>query len=203
MIITVNNNPIRIIGYPESSMTQEFVNEIEQTHAVEVMLPKDFLNNQSIDYQYIVAVSVDFDERRKIIDIIDTKNLDLITVIHNTSIIGLNPPAQVMPGTFIFPFCNVMIGSYVGRHCIICPYTSIGHYCYLGNSCITRPGVIVSGKSTVGNHCLLGVRSTVTNAVSIADNVEILGFTNVVKNIDSAGRYGGSATRKIPVLNYN
>jgi UDP-3-O-[3-hydroxymyristoyl] glucosamine N-acyltransferase len=197
MIITTNNNPIRIIGYPESSMTQEFVNEIGKTHQVEVILPKDFLSNQSTDYQYIVAVTVDFDERKKMIDIIDNNKLDVITVIHDSSLVGSAPPAVIQPGTFIFPFCSIALGSYIGRHCVIGPYNLIGHYSRLGNNCVTRPSVVISDKSTVGNNCIFNIRSTVTNKVVIVDNVVVLGLTNVVKNIELPGRYAGSSARRI------
>jgi UDP-3-O-[3-hydroxymyristoyl] glucosamine N-acyltransferase len=197
MIITVNQNPIRIIGYTESSMTQEFLNEIGKTHKVEVILPQDFINNQFPDYQYIVSVSVDFIQRKKIIDIIDKNNFDLITVIHDTTLIGSVPPAVIQPGTFIFPFCSIALGSHIGKHCIIGPYNLIGHYSRIGNNCITRPSVVISDKSTVGNNCVFNIRSTVTNKVVIVDNVEVLGLTNVVKNIETAGRYVGSTARKI------
>jgi UDP-3-O-[3-hydroxymyristoyl] glucosamine N-acyltransferase len=197
MIITANNNPIRVIGYIESSMTQEFINEINKTHPVEVILPIDFINDQSPDYQYIVSVTVDFNERKKIIDIIDNNNLDIVTVINNSSLVGSAPPAVIQPGTFIFPFCSITLGSYIGRHCIIGPYNLIGHYSRLGNNCVTRPNVIISDKSTVGDNCIFNIRSTVTNKVSIVNNVEVLGLTNVVKNIELPGRYAGSSARRI------
>ena len=197
MILTVNNNPIRIIGYLESSMTQEFVNEIVKTHPVEVIAPDNFLNNIDPKYQYIVSVTFDLVERKKIINIVDQHNLDLITVIHDTVLVGTNPPAEIQPGTFIFPFSSISLGSKVGRHCIIGPYNLIGHYSSLGNNCLTRPAVIISDKSTVGSHCVFNIKSTVTNKSNIVDNVEVLGLTNVVKNIDQPGRYAGSSARRI------
>ena len=197
MILTVNNNPIRIIGYSESSMTQEFVNEISKTHSAEVIAPVDFLNDIDPKYQYIVSVTFDLVERKKIINIVDQHNLDLITVIHDTTLVGTNPPAEIQPGTFIFPFSSIALGSKVGRHCIIGSYNLIGHYSHLGNNCLTRPAVIISDKSTVGNHCVFNIKSTVTNKSKIVDNVEVLGLTNVVKNIDHPGRYAGSSARRL------
>jgi UDP-3-O-[3-hydroxymyristoyl] glucosamine N-acyltransferase len=197
MIITANNNPIRIIGYAESSMTQEFINEISKTHAVEAIAPKDFLNDINTEYQYIISITFDLAERKEIVKVADQRNLDLITVIHDTALIGSFPPAQIDPGTFIFPFTTVALGSKIGRHCIVGPYNLIGHYSQLGNNCITRPAVIISDKSTVGNHCVFNIKSTVTNKVKIVDNVEIMGLTNVVKNIDVPGRYVGSQARRV------
>jgi UDP-3-O-[3-hydroxymyristoyl] glucosamine N-acyltransferase len=196
-MIIANHKPIRIIGYSESSMTQEFVNEIVKTHPVEVIAPMEFLNNIDSTYQYIISVTFDLGERKKIIDIVDQYKLDLITVIHDTALVGTNPPAVIRPGTFIFPFSSIALGSSLGRHCIIGPYNLIGHYSQLGNNCLTRPAVIISDKSTVGDNCVFNIKSTVTNKVKIVDNVEVLGLTNVVKNIDQPGRYAGSSARRI------
>jgi acyl-[acyl carrier protein]--UDP-N-acetylglucosamine O-acyltransferase len=194
-MIRGNSKPIRIIGYSQSTMTQEFVNEISKTHSAEVVEPKDFVPDNN--YQYIVSVTFDLKERRQVIDLVDQHKLDLITVIHDTSLIGSNPPADIGAGTFVFPFSTVALGSRTGRHCIIGPYNLIGHYSELGNNCITRPGVIISDKSKVGNNCVFNIKSTVTNKVTITDNVSIMGLSNVVKHIDQSGRYAGSSARRV------
>ena len=200
-MIIGNNKPIRIIGYNESSMTQEFVNEMALTQLVEVISPKDFLllpdqNN----YQYIISVSYDLEERKKLIAYVDQQNLDLITVISGTTLVGTTPAAVIHPGTFVFPFCNISIASTIGRHCIVGSYSLIGHYASIGNNCILRPGVMVTGKSTVGNNCTINTRSTITNNSNVTDNVEIMAFTNVVKNIIESGKYIGSTARRQPDL---
>ena len=197
-MIIGNNKPIRIVGYPQSSMTQEFVNEISKTHTAEVVVPLDFVLDS--EYQYIVAVTFDLAERRQILDTVDQHNLDLVTVVHDTCLVGTKPPAKIGAGNFIFPFTTVALGSKTGRHCIIGPYNLIGHYSQLGDNCITRPGVTISDKSTVGNNCVFNIKSTVTNKVTITDSVEILGLSNVVKDIDQPGRYAGSSARRISDL---
>jgi UDP-3-O-[3-hydroxymyristoyl] glucosamine N-acyltransferase len=176
-------------------MTQEFVNEISKTHLAEVVEPKHFVPD--LAFQYIVAVTFDLEERKQIIDLVDQHNLDLITVIHDSSLIGSNPPADIGAGTFVFPFSTVALGSRTGRHCIIGPYNLIGHYSELGNNCITRPGVTISDKSKVGNNCVFNIKSTVTNKVKITDNVAVMGLSNVVKDIDQPGRYAGSSVRRM------
>ena len=196
-MIIGNNKPIKIIGYAESSMTQEFVNEIALSHLVKVIQPDDFLLLPDQDsYQYIIAVSYDLEERKKLIKYVDQQNLDLITVINDSSLIGNRPAAIIHPGTFIFPFCNISIASTIGRHCIVGSYSLIGHYASIGNNCILRPGVMITGKSTVGNNCTINTRSTITNNSTVTDNVEIMAFTNVVKNIVESGKYLGSTARR-------
>jgi acetyltransferase-like isoleucine patch superfamily enzyme len=55
---------------------------------------------------------------------------------------------------------------------------------------------MVTGKSTVGNNCTINTRSTITNNSTVTDNVEIMAFTNVVKNIVESGRYIGFTARR-------
>ena len=200
-MIIANDKPIKIIGYKESSMTAEFVNEITLTHLVEVIQPNDFLLSPNQDnYQYIISVSYDLKERKELIEYVDQQNLDLITVISNTTLVGTVPSAVIHPGTFIFPFCNISLGASIGQHCIIGSYSLLGHYVSIGNNCILRPSVMVTGKSTVGNNCIINTRSTITNDSTVTDDVEIMAFTNVVKNIVEPGRYLGITARRQPDL---
>jgi UDP-3-O-[3-hydroxymyristoyl] glucosamine N-acyltransferase len=59
---------------------------------------------------------------------------------------------------------------------------------------------MVTGKSTVGNNCIINTRSTITNDSTVTDDVEIMAFTNVVKNIVEPGRYLGVTARRQPDL---
>ena len=196
-MIIANSKPIKIIGYPESSMTAEFVNEISKTHAVEVITPAVFLKDTDRNRaQYILSVSFDLVERQQLINLIDSENLDLITVVSDTTLLGKTPAAIISPGTFIFPFCHIAISTTIGRHCIIGSYCLVAHYSTLGNNCILRPGVMIIGKASVGNNCVINTRSTIANGARITNDVEILGFTNVVKDIAVPGKYLGSTARK-------
>jgi UDP-3-O-[3-hydroxymyristoyl] glucosamine N-acyltransferase len=47
---------------------------------------------------------------------------------------------------------------------------------------------------------VFNIKATVTNKVKITDCVEIMGLSNVVKDIDQAGRYAGSSARRISDL---
>ena len=182
-------------------MAREFFNEITKTHLAEEILPAVFLlepNKQN--YQYIVALSWDREERQRIIEYIDKNNLDLITVINDTSLIGHTPAATIGPGTFIFPFCNISIASHVGRHCIIGSYSLIGHYSGLGDNCELRPGVMINGKSQIGKNCLIETKATITNRAMICDAVDIMAFSEVRKDITESGRYVGKPARRITQL---
>jgi UDP-3-O-[3-hydroxymyristoyl] glucosamine N-acyltransferase len=197
-MIIANHKPIKIIGYTQSSMTQEFFNEISKTHNVSVIDPQQFLSmpNKQSD-QYIVSVSLDLKERQQIIALCDQQELDMITVIQDHCLLGVVPPPQIGPGTFVFAFSNIAIGSSIGRHCIIGEYTLIGHHVKLGKNCILRPNVMIIDKSQVGDNCVINTRSTITNKATVCNDVELMGFSAITKTVTCAGRYIGTPARKI------
>lgn len=197
-MIIGNNKPIRIIGYNQSTMTLEFLSEIQKTHDCQVVEPAEFEKSTDQDkYQYIISVSWDLAERQKVICKVDQLNLDLITFIHSTVVIGNSPAPQIGPGSFIFPYSTIAIGSRLGRHCIIGYYSLIGHYSQLGSNCLLRPGSMVNGKSYLGDHCVMNTRSTITGGANITNNVTLMAFCSVTKNLTESGYYAGSPSRKI------
>lgn len=196
-MIIANQKPIRIIGYPDSSTTMEFVNEITKTHQAQVVSVEQLSELTDLDqYQYIVA-TWKLTNRLKAIKILDDLDLDLITVIHDNVVLSTSQPPVIGAGTFIFPFCSIMLEATVGKHCIIGAHSHIGHFCRIGNNCQLRPGVMINHKSSVGNNCTLNTKVTVTNKVCVADNIELLAFTNVVKNLSQPGIYMGSTARYV------
>ena len=195
-MIIANDKPILVIGYVESTMTKEFISEINKTHLAKVISTVDFLNltDKNI-YQYIVSISVDLAERIHIINLVDQFGLDLITVVHDTALVDLL--TAIGPGTFIFPFCNIVHGAQIRRHCIIDSYSLIGHYSVVNDNCIVRPGVMITDRSVVGKNCMINIRATITNKVTITNNVEVSGCSSVTKNITLSGKYAGTPARRI------
>jgi len=198
-MIIANSNPIRIIGYKQGSCAQEFLAEISKTHdSTTIIEPDEFFNIEHKDsYQYIVSEWKDLDQRAQIIQFVDQNNLDLITVVNDTAVVGQTPPARIGSGSFVFPFCNLSIHSQIGRHCIVGSYSLIGHYSRLGDNCILRPGVMINGKSSVGNNCVINTRATVTNYSVVGNNIELMAFAGVTKNLTDPGKYIGSPARKV------
>jgi UDP-3-O-[3-hydroxymyristoyl] glucosamine N-acyltransferase len=191
-MIIANNKPIVIVGYKQSSMTHEFEHAISKTHDYSILEPDQYMDFENKhNYQYIVASWKDFDSRKIILEHVDDLDLDLVTYIDETAVIVGN----VGPGSFVHPFSKVSIQSTVGKHCIVCSYSLIGHYCSVGDGCVIRPGVLLVGKSTIGKNCVLNARSTVCNAVHVCADTEIMGFSAVTKDITKPGVYLGTPAR--------
>lgn len=197
-MIIANHKPIFIIGYHRASGTYEFVNEISKTHPCTVIEPDDFFALPNKDqHQYIASDWIDRQQKLQVIDVLESQNLDLITVIHDTVVLGNNPAPQIGAGTFIYAFCHIGLGSSIGKHGIISPYCQIGHFSQIGNNCTLRPGVSIIDKSTVGNNCFFNARAMVANKSTLCDNVELMATSTVFKDITVAGRYVGTPARRI------
>jgi UDP-3-O-[3-hydroxymyristoyl] glucosamine N-acyltransferase len=181
-------------------MTQEFFNEISQTKPVEILTPEQFACIDNPDqFQYIVSASK-IKNRQETIKMIDEAGVDLITVIHDTAVLGKTPAPSIGPGSFVFNFATVSIGATLGRHCIVDCYSLIGHHCTLGDNCLVCPNVMINGKSSLGTNCVCNTGVTVTNRAAVADDIELLAFTKVTKNLHAPGRYIGSTAKKFNSL---
>ena len=61
-MIIENNKPIKVIGYPESSMAESAINfvSLETQNTIEVITPEVFLNlPNKFDYQYFVSFCIE------------------------------------------------------------------------------------------------------------------------------------------------
>ena len=71
-MILANQKPIYIIGYRESSMTKEFMQEISKTHFAQTIEPDEFLGlKNKQQFQYIVSSWIDLQSRKQITDLVD------------------------------------------------------------------------------------------------------------------------------------
>jgi bifunctional N-acetylglucosamine-1-phosphate-uridyltransferase/glucosamine-1-phosphate-acetyltransferase GlmU-like protein len=196
-MIIANEKPIKIIGYPASTMAIEFLDALSMTGA-EILLPEDFFQMPDKHmFQYMVPSCKDLELRHNIIQILDLENLDLVTFIHDSVQLPLASQYHIGAGSFIFPFCLIGPHSVVQQHCIIGAYSLIGHYSIIEQNTILRPGCMIVGESQVGKNCVLNVRVTVTNSVTVCDNVTLYAFSEVRKDIQTAGTYGGKPVKKI------
>lgn len=204
----IHNNqlPIRILGYPQSSVTQEILWAISiyggagnTKDDVEILDPADFLNmsNRRI-YQYAIAFNRDPILRSKVIDIILQENLGLPGIVHPTAfVVDQDFESYIGRGTFIAPYSSLMNHCKIGNFCIIENYSMISHYTTVGDNVHMHPGSMIAGKSKIGNNVTLNFRSTVLNNVTICDNVEIGAASTVTKDILVPGRYVGTPVRRV------
>lgn len=197
-MIIENNKPIRIIGYPESSLTdgalQWFL--LESKNEIKIITPEKFLNLENKSkYQYFVGFSLDMSLKRIICDKIDELDLDCVTYVHDSCVTF--DSSKIGKGVFIGSFCSILYHSNIQDHCWIECNCLITHHVNLGRGSVIHAGTLIAGRTTIGEFCTFNFKSSMINNVTMTDNVTVGAFSNVTKNITKSGRYVGSIARYI------
>lgn len=212
MIITSSDKPIRVIGFAESTITQEGVYWLstEWPGDITVITPDDFLacDNKN-NFQYLVFFTLDTEKRKEVISVVESNHLECITFIHNSAVVTnkLNElsPLEIKKiighGSVISAFSAMLLHATIGKHCIIEAYCLISHYCKLGDNVILHSGVTIAGRTVVGNNCTFNFKSTMLNALTICNDVEIGALSGVTKSITEPGRYIGTIARYVGPCN--
>lgn len=191
------DKPICLIGYPESSITQEgkYFVSTEFSGEILIMTPEEFMMLENRDkYQYMVMFTLDRQLREEVINVVDRELLDCVTYIHPAVV--CHDPSTVSPGSFVAPFCTLMMGSSVGRHCIIETYCLLAHYSHLGDNCILHSGTMIAGKTRIGPNSVFNFRSSVLNALTLCGDIEVGAASTVTKDIVLPGMYVGTPARR-------
>lgn len=192
-----NDKIIKIIGYTESSMTQEYKEFIlsESTVPVEIITPDIFFTTTSKkDFQYIVGFSLDMELREKVCYELDKNNLDCCSFIHDSCYIS--PAAAVDKGAFIAPFSTVAQNARVGKHCCIATYCLISHYTSIKSNCILHSGAMIAGKSSLGKNSTMNFKSSILNNIHVSDNITLAAYSNLTKSVSKSGRYIGTVAKR-------
>ena len=191
-----NNKPIKIVGFPESSMTQEYLEVFAKDGLKElsVVTPDNFTKLQNKkQYQYIIAFGLDINERRHICDILDDQDLDCLTYINDDAYIF--PSAKIGKGCFIGHQCIVSWDCIIGDHCYMTMTSAIAHHVSMGKNCLLYPRVEISGKTKIGENCRFLIKSSVLSNLTICDNVTLSSFSNLTRDVTIPGTYTGTSAR--------
>lgn len=187
-----NDKPIRIIGYPESSMTEEYCQFFRKDGVddFEVILPEDFKSLSNKDkYQYIIAFSLDMKLREEISNSLDNYDLDCLTYIDDSTYVF--DTSKIGKGCFLSYNSLISWNCTIGNHCYFGIKSAIGHDCLVGKNCIFSVNVVIAGKTTIGNNCSFMFDSKVLNKIKVVDNVTLNAFSNLTKNVEIPGTYIG------------
>jgi acetyltransferase-like isoleucine patch superfamily enzyme len=200
-MLIANSKPICLIGYNESTITQEarFFISKEFSGEIIVLSPDKFINlEDKTVYQYIVAFTLDTNKRIEVINIIESLMLDCITYIHQSVVCYNDNLDEIIGhGTFIAPHSTVLLNAKIGKHCIIEANCLISHYTELGNNVQLHSGVLIAGKTSVGNNSVFNFKSTIINALTLCDDIELGATSTITKSILQPGYYVGSPARRI------
>lgn len=196
-----NYKTIALIGYPESTLTQEaeYWMSLEHSGKIIIISPEEFeaLPDRSV-YQYGVAFTLDLNRRKEIINIVEQENLDCIRYIHDTVVCYTKDWQSIVGrGSFIAPYSTILLNSQIGAHCIIEAHCLIAHYVELSNRVIIHAGSMIAGKTKVGSDTVFQFRSSALPSLTICEGVEVGATSTVTKDIDRPGYYVGTPARRL------
>jgi sugar O-acyltransferase (sialic acid O-acetyltransferase NeuD family) len=114
--------------------------------------------------------------------------------IHSSCII--DSTSKIGEGVIIFPMAMLYYNAVIEDNVFIQVNTTITDSKICRDTMVSG-GVMVAGRSIVGKGCNIGVKTCISNDISICDNVQTGAGAVVVKNITEPGVYIGIPARNI------
>lgn len=191
-----NDKPIKIIGFPESSITQEYfeVFSKEGIKNLSIITPEQFESLLHKDnYQYIVAFYLDMELRKEVCNLLDNFNLDCVTYIHDS--VYIFSTSKVGKGCFVGCQSILSWNCIIEDHCYLAMTSHIGHDVVIGRNTIISPRVDIAGRTKIGENCKFFFNCTVLNNLTICDGVTLCTLSNITKDVTKPGTYIGRNAR--------
>jgi carbonic anhydrase/acetyltransferase-like protein (isoleucine patch superfamily) len=200
-MLIANKKPICLIGFDNSTITQEAWYFISKEFSGEMIIlsPDEFLDFGDKDqYQYIVAFTLDTEKRKYIINVLTELNLDSPIYVHDSVVCYTDDISTIIgKGTFIAPNSTVLLGSKIGKYCVIETYCLVSHYVTLSDNVILHSGTMIAGKTAIGPNCIFNFKSAALNGLSICGDIELGACSVITKDTDIPGYYLGSVARRL------
>lgn len=121
------------------------------------------------------------------------KHLPFATIIHPTATIEKN--AIIQPGVLICANTHIGINTIIKSGAVIHLFSFVPHDNVIKECAFISSGVNIGGKSSIGKKCFLGIGSTITDSISICDEVVIGASSVALKSINSPGTYIGTPAK--------
>lgn len=133
--------------------------------------------------------------RKKLIQIIEQKELNQAVVCHKSAQISNNSKIEI--STFIS--ANVTINSlaHIKKGCIINSGAIIEHECVINEYSHIAPGAVLAGNVTIGKETFIGANSVIIQGVKIGNNVIIGAGSVVLNDIDDNQTWVGNPAKRI------
>jgi acetyltransferase-like isoleucine patch superfamily enzyme len=199
-MLIANNKPIVLIGFLASTVTQEIYHFVSKDWQGEllIMSPDEFLSlPNKFDYQYMVAFTLDTEQRIEIIQRIDHAGLDCIKYAHDSVVHYTDIDKLLGAGSCIMPFSSIFLNGKIGKHCYIEANCLIAHYTEIGDNVILHAGTMIAGKTKIGDNSVFNFKSSAINNLDICGGIEVGATSTLTKNIDQPGYYVGTPARRI------
>ncbi len=133
--------------------------------------------------------------RKKIGDLVISKNQKLINVIDNTA--SISKIAIIGNGVFISKKVCVNVLTEISDYVILNTGCIIEHECKIGRASHIAPGAVLAGNVSVGENSFIGANSVIRQGIKIGNNVIVGAGSVIVKDIDDNLKIVGNPGREL------
>jgi sugar O-acyltransferase (sialic acid O-acetyltransferase NeuD family) len=146
------------------------------------------------DFEFTLGIG-DNKLRKKIGDLVISKNQKLINVIDNTA--NISNTVNIGNGVFISKSVCVNVLSEIGDYVILNTGCIVEHECKIGKASHIAPGAVLAGNVSVGDNTFIGANSVVRQGIKIGNNVIIGAGSVIVKDIGDNLKIVGNPGREL------
>ena len=146
------------------------------------------------EYDYILGVGDNL-IRRKTADLLISKGVDLLNVIHPSA--SISAKVQFGIGNFISRNVSVNALVEIGDICILNTGCIIEHECIIRNGVHIAPGAVLAGNVEIGDNTFVGANSVIKQGVKIGTNVIIGAGSVILKDIADNRKIVGNPGKEI------
>jgi len=205
-----NDKPLAAISYDTQTFSVlKLFARLEGNIDIVRIEPSDFFNNPTPDYQYMNLVIKDFDERKRISQVLDQHNLDRFSYINQEYTIDQDGNRRTTleytnikfgAGCLIYPAVWGYSGT-IGKDVIIHSMTKFAENVVIGQGSFLSGSITIAGDCVIGDYCYLGNSLFLIDHISICDDVRLLPGTNLRKSIKEPGTYYNPNTFRVEQIN--
>lgn len=183
-------NQYEIIGYTEKRRVQNNPFNLNYTGYEN---EKDFFDNKK-EVGFIIGIG-DNSIRERIYNLIISKNVEVTTLISNTT--SISHTARIDNGTFVNRNVSINALAKIGKNVILNTACVIEHECEISDSVHIAPGAVLAGNVFVGERSFVGANSVVKQGVKIGKDVIIGAGSVVISDVPDGKKIVGNPGRFI------
>ena len=127
------------------------------------------------------------DKRIELFDLLNEKQIEIATLISNSSIISRN--TTIGRGTVVMHNVIINSGAVVGVNCILNTSSLIEHDVKIGNHCHISTGAIINGGVEIGDGCFIGSGSIIREGVKIGERSIVSAGQIIMKDLQGKNKF--------------
>lgn len=133
--------------------------------------------------------------RKKLIEIIELKDLNQAVICHNSA--QISDYSKIELSTFISANTTINSLVHIKKGCIINSGSIIEHECIINEYTHIAPGAVLAGNVTIGKETFVGANSVIIQGVKIGNNVIIGAGSVVINDIGDNQTWVGNPAKRI------